>query len=168
MTPWYLSTKGVLEAAIGSSSFNCSVIVSHNIFSYFIEIHQISLNQIKSQLLCSLNSLLSLVKPPFLIVQPSFLLVESPLVTCPVPPPLAACRLSLLLAAIHGSKGSMASGGLGVLTTHANAWDRGTGFSMFFPWLPQQNTVQMLFEHMEKCPKADLKLGFLNSSPILC
>ena len=28
--------------------------------------------------------------------------------------------------------------------------------------------VQMLFERMEKCPKADLKLGFLNSSPILC
>jgi hypothetical protein len=79
MTPWYLSTKGVLEAAIGSSSFNCSVIVSHNIPSYFIEIH------------------------------------------ATVPPPLAAGRLSLLLATIHGSKGSMASGGLGVLTTHTNA-----------------------------------------------
>jgi len=70
-----------------------------------------------------------LVKPPFLLVQPLFLLVESPLVSCPVPPP-AAGRLSLFLAAIHGSKGSMASGGLGVLTTHANAWDRGTGFPM--------------------------------------
>jgi hypothetical protein len=126
MTPWYLSTKGVLEAAIGSSSFNCSVIVSHNIPSYFIEIH------------------------------------------ATVPPPLAAGRLSLLLATIHGSKGSMASGGLGVLTTHANAWDRGTAFSHGCRNKTRSKYVQMLFERMEKCPKADLKLGFLNSSPILC
>ena len=82
---------------------------------------EIPLNIMKSDSFCSLNAPWSLVKPPCYQFNHRFCGLNSG----ESPAPATTTDLSLLLAALHGSKGSVASGGLGVLTTHANAWDRG-------------------------------------------